>query len=110
MSSMEQIVSLDRIIRIMEILGGTDVPVPRTYWLESDGRVLGAPFYVMERIDGRIPTDTPPYHVGGWMTEISPEERTSMWWSGLEALARGIGFEIRRLGKPMDPVKYLPPI
>ena len=74
--------------RIMEILGGTDVPVPRTFWLEDDGGVLGAPFYVMERVDGRIPTDTPPYHVGGWMTEISPEERTSMWWSGVEALAR----------------------
>ncbi len=77
-----------RQFRVMEILGRTDVPVPRVLWLEDDAQVLGAPFYVMERVEGRIPTDTPPYHMGGWMTEIAPEERAAIWWSGLETMAR----------------------
>jgi aminoglycoside phosphotransferase (APT) family kinase protein len=79
---------LARQFRVMEILRRTDVPVPGTLWLEEDRGVLGAPFYVMERVEGRIPTDTPPYHIGGWMTEIEPAERAAIWWSGLEALAR----------------------
>jgi aminoglycoside phosphotransferase (APT) family kinase protein len=77
-----------RQFRVMEILGRTDVPVPRVLWLEDDEQVLGAPFYVMARVEGRIPTDSPPYHMGGWMTEITPEERAAIWWSGLETLAR----------------------
>ena len=36
----------------MSALSGTDVPVPRTYAHCDDDSVLGAPFYVMERVDG----------------------------------------------------------
>lgn len=36
----------------MSALAGTDVPVPRTFAHCADPDVLGAPFYVMERIDG----------------------------------------------------------
>jgi len=74
--------------RILELLAETEVPVPRVYWLERDDRVLGVPFYVMEQVHGRIPTDNPPYHVGGWVTGIEPAERTALWWSGLDVLAR----------------------
>ena len=73
---------------IMQSLAGTDVPVPRMLWRENDPAILGNPFYVMERIEGRIPDDNPPYHAAGWMTEITPEERASIWWSGIENLAR----------------------
>lgn len=34
----------------------TSVPVPTLRWLETDRRVLGMPFYVMDRVDGRVPT------------------------------------------------------
>src|SRR3954468_13117307 len=37
----------------MSALAGTDVPVPRTYAHCDDPAVLGAPFYVMEKVDGR---------------------------------------------------------
>lgn len=73
--------------RVMAALRRTDVPVPQMFWFESDKSLLGAPFYVMERVDGRIPTDNPPYHGGGWITEIAPEERTSIWNSGVDTLA-----------------------
>lgn len=32
-----------------------DVPTPQLYWLELDSRVLGMPFYVMERVRGAVP-------------------------------------------------------
>jgi aminoglycoside phosphotransferase (APT) family kinase protein len=38
--------------RVISALGGTDVPVPRTHHLCTDPAVLGAPFYVMERVVG----------------------------------------------------------
>jgi aminoglycoside phosphotransferase (APT) family kinase protein len=84
--------------RILRILAGTQVPVPPAPWLEEEANVLGAPFYVMDRIEGRIPTDNPPYHVGGWTTQISPAEREALWWSGLEALATIHGLDWRALG------------
>lgn len=66
----------------------TGVPVAPMHWLETDERFLGVPFYVMGRVEGRIPTDNPTYHAGGWLTEVEPAEREALWWSGLEVLAR----------------------
>ena len=40
--------------RVMSALEGTAVPVPRTYALCEDPDVLGAPFYLMERIEGTV--------------------------------------------------------
>jgi aminoglycoside phosphotransferase (APT) family kinase protein len=40
--------------RVITALADTDVPVPRTYALCEDNEVNGAPFYVMERVHGRI--------------------------------------------------------
>jgi aminoglycoside phosphotransferase (APT) family kinase protein len=74
--------------RVLEILAGSGIPVPRVFWLEPTPTLLGVPFYVMERVEGRIPTDNPPYHAGGWVTEISPEERAELWWGGIDVLAR----------------------
>jgi aminoglycoside phosphotransferase (APT) family kinase protein len=38
--------------RVMSALQGTGVPVPRTYALCQDAEVIGAPFYLMERVEG----------------------------------------------------------
>lgn len=73
--------------RVMRALAGTEVPVPAMTWLETDPGVLGSPFFVMERIEGRIPSDTPPYHAGGWITELSTDERRTLWLSGVDTLA-----------------------
>lgn len=73
--------------RIMQALAATDVPVPKMVALERDPAPLGSPFFVMERVAGRIPTDNPPYHAGGWLTESTPAERAAIWESGLDALA-----------------------
>ena len=84
--------------RIMKTLGATDVPVPHMRWLEEDDSVLGVPFLVMNRVSGRVPTDNPPYHAGGWVPELAPEERAALWWSGLEAMARIHRLDWRALG------------
>src|SRR5205085_762146 len=38
--------------RVISALAGTKVPVPATYLLCEDTKVIGAPFYVMEKVDG----------------------------------------------------------
>ena len=47
--------------RVVSALGPTAVPVPRTLHLCTDPAVLGAPFYVMERVVGlHVTTALPP--------------------------------------------------
>lgn len=89
---------IDLQYRVMHALAGAGIPIPRLVWQEGDRSVIGSPFYVMERIEGRIPPDSPPYHGQGWMTEISPDERASIWWSGLEVLARIHALDWKKLG------------
>ena len=73
--------------RMLEALAGSEVPVPEALWLEQDPAPLGSPFYVMERLDGLVPSDSPPYHAAGWIAELPPERRERLWWSGVDALA-----------------------
>ena len=84
--------------RCMDILRGEGVPVPRMMWLEEDDSILGAPFYVMERIDGEIPPDRPPYHMEGWLLDSAPEDRRKLWLSGLEAMAKIHVCDWKKLG------------
>jgi aminoglycoside phosphotransferase (APT) family kinase protein len=85
--------------KTMQLLGKTDVPVPRALWLEaSDTSIFGAPFYVMARVNGRVPTDQPPYHAGGWMHEISPEERRAIFLGGFEAMAKIHRLDVEKTG------------
>jgi aminoglycoside phosphotransferase (APT) family kinase protein len=49
--------------KVLSALAPTDVPVPRTYAFCDDNDVNGAPFYVMENVDGvilRTPADMAP--------------------------------------------------
>jgi len=38
--------------RVMDAVVGCGIPVPKMYWLETDGAALDRPFFMMERIDG----------------------------------------------------------
>ena len=46
--------------RVMTALGPTSVPVPKTLALCTDDDVIGAPFYVMDRVAGHIVRDVMP--------------------------------------------------
>ena len=46
--------AVDREYRVISALAKTDVPVPRTFALCADESVIGAMFYVMEHVEGRV--------------------------------------------------------
>ncbi|OKI02461.1 aminoglycoside phosphotransferase [Streptomyces sp. CB02923] len=67
----------------------TDVPVPRVLWLEEDPAPLGAPFFVMERAEGRVPPDVMPYtYEGSWLHAATDAERADLEAATVSVLAR----------------------
>ena len=85
---------------IMAALGErTAIPVPRMLGLEQSSEVLGVPFYIMQKTEGRIPTDMPPYNMDGWMMhDIGPAEREHLWFAGIDTLARFHQLDYHSLG------------
>lgn len=75
----------------------TAVPVPEALWLEQDDTVLGAPFLVMERLDGRVARDDPPFTVTGWVLALSAEQQAALYDNGLRALAAIHDVDVDRL-------------
>ena len=74
--------------RLLKALGSTSVPVPPVHWLEEDASVIGAPFYVMEKVAGWVPGDFPPYHVAGPLFDASEADRARIWWGAVDTIAR----------------------
>lgn len=73
--------------RVMQLVGAeTEVPVPRTLWLETDPAAVGAPFFVMERVEGQVPPDVVPYNLGSWVSEASPQEQSRLQESTIGVL------------------------
>jgi aminoglycoside phosphotransferase (APT) family kinase protein len=63
------------------------VPVPRVRWVERDPAVLGAPFFIMDRVPGVVPSGRPSVHSVGWLTTLTPGQRRTAWQSAIDALA-----------------------
>lgn len=80
---------------IAHVAATTDLPLPKLWWSEPDPEPLGAPFFVMSRVDGRIPPDVMPYTFGSWVTEATPAERAAM-------ARRGIGVVAQIHAAPLD--------
>lgn len=65
--------------RVMQLVAErSDTPVPECLWLEEDTAVIGSPFFVMRRVDGRVPKDNLPYTFEGWVLELSDAERLAL--------------------------------
>jgi aminoglycoside phosphotransferase (APT) family kinase protein len=74
--------------RVMDALRGQgQVPVPTVLWHETDVAVIGREFVVMERVDGRIPSDNPGYHFEGWLKDLDSSEQRRHFDSTIEVLA-----------------------
>jgi len=73
--------AIDREFRVMTALRATDVPVPDCLFYEASPDIIGTPFYVMERLEGRVFSgyDTPG---------VPPAERRAMYRSMAETMAR----------------------
>jgi aminoglycoside phosphotransferase (APT) family kinase protein len=79
---------LTRQVMVMNRLRDTPITVPTVCWLDRDDKDLGTPYYVMER----LPTigtanDYPSYHSHGLYFDATPEQRATMWWGCVQAIA-----------------------
>jgi aminoglycoside phosphotransferase (APT) family kinase protein len=86
---------------VMDALArNTDIPVPKVLFYEPDPAILGSPFLVIERREGRIPGDEPPFPAdpNSWVHSLSELERTVMADDGLRTLAAIHAVDWRALG------------
>jgi aminoglycoside phosphotransferase (APT) family kinase protein len=73
------------VIRLVSEL--TSVPVPHVRWLEEDTGLLGAPFFLMDRIDGAAPPDNPPYTFGSnWLSDATDQQRLALQHATIDVL------------------------
>jgi aminoglycoside phosphotransferase (APT) family kinase protein len=72
---------------LLELGRKTSVPVPHVRWHEAGSEVLGAPFFVMDLVEGLVPPDNPPYHVSGWLHDVTPAVRERLWWGAIDTIA-----------------------
>jgi aminoglycoside phosphotransferase (APT) family kinase protein len=73
--------AVDREYRIMAALAASDVPVPGVVLFCSDREIIGTPFYLMERLEGRVFGDCT-------LPGIAPADRRAMYFAMAETLAR----------------------
>ncbi|RYD92683.1 MAG: phosphotransferase family protein [Sphingomonadales bacterium] len=73
--------AIEREYKVMRGLAGSDVPVPRALALCEDVSLLGAAFYVMEFVDGRIFYDQR-------LPDMSAAERAALFDAMNDAVAR----------------------
>lgn len=74
-----------RLIQLMYANGAVRVAKP--LWFEDDDMILGSPFFVMERVAGRVAVSYPPYSKSGWLVETAPSDRRRLWESAVQQLA-----------------------
>jgi aminoglycoside phosphotransferase (APT) family kinase protein len=75
-----------RLMRLMHAQG--QVRVARPLWFEADAAILGAPFFVMEKVLGRVAVSFPPYSRQGWLVdEATPADRRRLWEDAVSQLA-----------------------
>jgi aminoglycoside phosphotransferase (APT) family kinase protein len=78
----------DRQYRLIQLLHEHGaVKVARPLWFEADAAVLGAPFFVMDKIAGRVAVSYPPYSKQGWLVETAPADRRRLWQDAVSQLA-----------------------
>ena len=73
--------AVDREYRVLTALADTDVPAPRTLLYSDDESIVGTPFYLMERLEGRVFHDTS-------LPGVAPAEREAMYFDMARTLAK----------------------
>ncbi|EHN10662.1 putative phosphotransferase [Patulibacter medicamentivorans] len=74
--------------RLLRALAGTGLPVPAIRFFEADASWLDAPFVVMDCLPGKPVPDSPPYFIGGWVFDLSPEDRATVAENAIVAVAQ----------------------
>ncbi|MEM7708935.1 MAG: phosphotransferase family protein [Pseudomonadota bacterium] len=73
--------AVEREYRIISALGALDFPVPKSFGLCEDESVIGTPFYLMEKMEGRI-------FWGPTLPELDREQRRPAYFDMCDVLAR----------------------
>lgn len=73
--------AVEREYRVLKALEQTRVPAPRALLLCEDASIIGTPFYLMERLEGRVFHDCS-------LPEVAPEERRQFYFAMADALAK----------------------
>jgi len=104
---------LTRQVMVMNRLRDTPIVVPTVCWLDRDDNDLGTPYYVMEQ----LPTigtaaDFPSYHLQGLYFDATPEQRATMWWGCVQAIAdvHALDWRSLRLDKLLMPQRGAHPL
>ncbi|MBP0616045.1 phosphotransferase family protein [Jiella mangrovi] len=72
--------AVDREYTVMEALSQTDVPVPEMILFHGEPDVVGTPFYLMERLEGRV------FHDAA-MAGLTPQDRRAAYLAMADTLA-----------------------
>lgn len=93
--------AIDREYRVMSALWGSAVAVPRTVLYEREARIVGTPFYIMERLPGRVFSDAS-------LPGVSAADRRDMYRSMVATLAalHLLDYELLGLGDFGKPGNY----
>ena len=83
--------AVDREFTIISALFPTGLPVPRPIAICTDEAIIGAIFYVMEMVEGRVFWD-------GDLPELRPAERRPVYDAMVDTLARLHGVSIEAVG------------
>ena len=83
--------AVDREYRVMSALAGTGVPVPKMLHYCADAGVIGTPFFLMEKVEGRV------FHDNS-LPELSASERAAIYDDMNRVLALIHGVDIDRVG------------
>lgn len=63
------------------------VATPRVLGFEPDASIAGTPFFVMEKIDGVVAADMPPWATQGFIVDATAAQRRSLWEGTVRMLA-----------------------
>lgn len=93
--------AVEREHQLIAALHPTGFPVARPYGLCEDAAVIGAPFYIMEMVEGRTLWD-------GALPGMAPAERTAVYEAIVDTLAalHGIDYAAAGLGDYGKPGNY----
>lgn len=75
----------------------SDLPMPTIRGQYDDASTFGAPFFLMDRVFGRIPPDDPPFTKEGWLLDLPPEQQASILDQSLVAMAKTHAVDWRAL-------------
>jgi aminoglycoside phosphotransferase (APT) family kinase protein len=94
--------AVDREYRVIMALANTDVPVARAYALCEDPAVIGAAFYVMDYVEGRLFWDAA-------LPEVAPLERRAIYEEMTRVMAalHSVDYAAVGLGDYGKPGRYI---